>query len=153
MSLDQGKITMGRIRTLYKGDMLFESRLGNHSVVLDVPANMGGKDRAPTPLEMFSASLGACVAAFVAQYCNRAGIDTTDMSVDVTFDKAGEPLRLTNLQIEVKLPNGEYGNRKDAILRVAQHCPVHETITTLEQIEIVLLGKQELQPVAAVAPV
>jgi uncharacterized OsmC-like protein len=139
---------MGTICTYYKGGMLFESKMGNHNLLIDVPASMDGKDRAPTPPELFIASLGSCVAAFVVQYCNRVGIDTRDMSVDVTFDKGGEPTRLTNVQIAVRLPYGDCGNRKDAILRVAEHCPVHETITTLKNIDIVLLGRQELQPVS-----
>ena len=57
---------MAKITTYYKGDMLFESKLGAHSVIIDVPAGMGGKDRGPTPPEIFIASLGSCVGAFVA---------------------------------------------------------------------------------------
>jgi hypothetical protein len=32
----------GKITTCYKGNMLFESRAGNHSMFIDVPAAMGG---------------------------------------------------------------------------------------------------------------
>ena len=84
---------MGTVTTIYKGDMLFESKLGNHSLIIDVPASMGGSDRAPTPPEIFVASLGSCVAAFVASYCEKTGIDATDLSVDVTFDKVENPTR------------------------------------------------------------
>ena len=50
---------MAKITTYYKGDMLFESKLGNHSVIIDVPAGMGGQDRGPTPPELFIASTRA----------------------------------------------------------------------------------------------
>lgn len=133
---------MGKITTVYKGDMLFESKLGNHTVRVDVPASMGGKDRGPTPPELFIASLGSCVGAFVADYCGRAGVDTRDMTVDVTFDKVDNPTRLVNLKVKVNLPNGDCGERQKAILRVAEHCPVHETITTLEHVEISVQGKE-----------
>ncbi|MBK8047581.1 MAG: OsmC family protein [Anaerolineales bacterium] len=136
---------MGKITTFYKGDMLFESKLGNHSILIDVPANMGGSDRAPTPPELFVASLGSCVGAFVAHYCNNAGIDTRDMSVDVSFDKVEDPTRLTNVKITVKMPHGACGRRKEALRRVAEHCPVHETINTIEGVEFELLGSEELQ--------
>ncbi len=139
---------MGKITTTYKGEMLFECQMGNHTVVVDVPASMGGSDRAPTPPEIFVASLGSCVGAFVAQYCNRTGINAEGMTVDVTFDKAEDPTRLRNIKAIVNLPHGDYGARKDAILRVAEHCPVHETITTMEGLEIILRGMDELAPVA-----
>ncbi len=129
---------MATITTRYRGNMLFESKLGNHTLTIDVPPVMGGKDRAPTPPELFVASLGSCVAAFVADYGDRAGIDTRDMTVDVTFDKAENPTRLVNLKVRVCLPHGDCGERRKAILRVAEHCPVHETITTLQGVMIEL---------------
>ena len=139
---------MGKISTFYKGDMLFESKMGNHSVMIDVPAAMGGSDRAPTPPELFVASLGSCVGAFIANYCTKSGVDATDIRVDVVFDKADDPTRLINLQITVELPYAECKNRKQALLRVAEHCPVHETISTMEGIEFRILDKTELQAVA-----
>lgn len=134
---------MATITTTYQGDMLFESQLGNHKVQIDVPANMGGSDRGPTPPELFVASLGSCVGAFAATYCRQAGIDTADMTVDVSFDKVGNPTRLTNLAITVNLPYGDCSGREKALLRVAEHCPVHETISMLEGINIQFNGKQE----------
>jgi putative redox protein len=136
---------MAKITTYYKGDMLFESKLGNHSIVVDVPADMGGTDRGPTPPQLFIASLGSCVAAFVAQYCERTGIDSRDMTVDVSYDKVEDPTRFVNLKVTVNMPHGECDEgRKKAILRVAQHCPVHETISTLSGVEIELLGKHKI---------
>jgi uncharacterized OsmC-like protein len=134
---------MGSITTFYKGDMLFECQMGNHSVSVDVPASMGGSDRAATPPEFFIASLGSCIGAFVAQYCNRTGINAEGMTVDITFEKADEPTRLKNIKATVNLPNGDVGGRKEAILRVADHCPVHETISTMEDLEIVLNARTE----------
>jgi len=132
---------MAKITTVYKGDMLFESKIGNHSLIIDVPDSMGGTDRGPTPPQVFVASLGSCIAAFVAHYCNNVGLDTTDMSVDVSFEKVEDPTRLTDVVVDVNLPNADTKGREKAILRVAGHCPVHETICTLEEVDIVIKGK------------
>ena len=132
---------MAKITTYYKGNMLFESQIGKHTVTIDVPDSMGGSDRGPIPPQIFVASLGSCVGAFVAQYCENNGIDDTDMTVDVTFDKAEDPTRLVNLKATVNLPHGECAKRVKAITRVAEHCPVHATIKTMEALEIQILGK------------
>ncbi|MBN1993027.1 MAG: OsmC family protein [Anaerolineae bacterium] len=132
---------MGTITTVYKGHMLFESDLGNHRMLIDVPAGMGGSDRGPTPPELFIASLGSCVGAFLANYCAQKGINAQNMTVDVSFDKADNPTRLVNLKIKANLPHAECNGREKALLRVAEHCPVHETISTLEGIEFVINGK------------
>ncbi len=132
---------MATLTTYYKGDMLFESKIGRHSVLIDVPAGMGGSDRGPIPPELFVASLGSCIGAFVAQYCEKNGIDDTGMRVDITFDKADDPTRLANLKATVMLPHGDCKARIRAIERVAEHCPVHATIRTMEGLEIEILGE------------
>jgi len=133
---------MGKITTYHKGDMLFESEIGNHSIVIDVPDSMGGSDRGATPPQIFIASLGSCIGAFVANYCNNVGIDTTDLSVDVSFEKVEDPTRLTDVKVQVNVPNGDISGREKALLRVAGHCPVHETICTLEDVDIAFSGKE-----------
>lgn len=137
---------MATITTIYKGGMLFESKVGKHTVTIDVPPDMGGADRAPTPPQFFVVSLGSCVAAFIATYCQQTGIDASDLAVDVFFDKVENPARLSNLKISVKLPHADCQARKNALLRVAQHCPVHETIDTLEGIQIEILDRSMLAP-------
>ena len=136
---------MATITTVYKGGMLFESKVGKHTVAIDVPPDMGGSDRAPTPPQYFVVSLGSCVAAFIATYCQQAGIDARELSVDVSFDKAENPTRL----VTVKLPYADCQARKQALLRVAQHCPVHETIDALEGVAIEILDRKELAAVPA----
>jgi uncharacterized OsmC-like protein len=89
------------------------------------------------------------VGAFVAQYCARSGVDASDMTIDVTFDKVENPTRLTNLKIRVELPHGQCADREKAIRRVAEHCPVHETILTLQGIDIDILGQEQLAAAAA----
>jgi len=134
---------MAKITTTYKGGMLFESKIGNHTVTIDVPESMGGSDRGPMPPQLFVASLGSCIGAFVAQYCEKNGIDDEGMSVDMIFDKAADPTRLVNLKATVNLPKGDCSKRVKAIERVAQHCPVHATINTLEHLEFEILGEGE----------
>lgn len=139
---------MGKISTYYKGDMLFETEMGSHRLTIDVPPDMGGGNRGPTPPELLIASLGSCVGAFVANYCAKSGVDATDLRVDVDFDKADNPTRLVNVSVTVYLPHAECKNRRQAMQRVAEHCPVHETIVTMGDVEMRIIDKTEMQAVA-----
>ena len=120
---------MPTITTAYQGDMAFETVLGRHRLLIDVPAGMGGKNRAPTPPELFVASLGSCVAAFVASYCQRVGLDSRELTVEVSYEPADEPTLLNGLQVTVKLPHAACGDRQDAIRRAARRCPAYEAAT------------------------
>ena len=131
---------METITTHHKGEMLFETKIGDHRVLIDVPPTMGGSNRGPTPPEFFIASLGSCVAALVADYCQRSSIDTDGLSVDVSYEKGEDPTRLTDIRVRIDLPNGDYTRREKAILRVAERCPVHQTICSLDAVKISLNG-------------
>jgi uncharacterized OsmC-like protein len=132
---------MATVTTTHKGDMLFETQLGNHALQIDVPSDIGGSDRGPTPPEVFVASLGSCVAALVANYCSKAKLNTDGLTVDVTYEKAPDPTRLVNLKVKVDLPNADISGRERAIERVADRCPVHQTIYSWEDVGFEISGK------------
>ncbi|HSJ52071.1 MAG TPA: OsmC family protein [Actinomycetota bacterium] len=120
---------MSTVTTLYKGDMEFEAIMGEHRLTVDVSESRGGKGRGPRSTQLFVASLASCVAVFVASYCERGGLDATGLSVDVNYgEDDAEPSYLVDLEVVINLPNAEVGDRLEAIRRVAEHCPVHETV-------------------------
>jgi uncharacterized OsmC-like protein len=127
---------MGCVTTYYKGGMLFESEVGKHRMLVDGPATWGGQDRGPMPPEVFMASIGSCVGVLVAHFCDTHNLDATDMVVTVNYDKADKPTRFTNIVVDVKMPHAVCGDEctRNALKLVAEHCPVHETILTVENI-------------------
>ena len=58
----------------------------------------------------------------------------------LSYDKLEDPKGFANLKVAIKIPKGDYTSREKAILRVADHCPVHETITPVDKIEV-LVGR------------
>jgi uncharacterized OsmC-like protein len=132
--------------TRYEGDMLFQTEIGGQHITTDVTPPMGGKGRAPTPPDLFVVSLGACVAAFVAHYCEHQGIDTRGLSVETTFEKAGNPPCLTDFRVDVRLPHAECGDREAAVQRVAEHCIIHETLSHLQAVQIRIHDSKDLAP-------
>lgn len=127
---------MTKITTQINEDSLFETQLGDHVVITDPSSR-----EAPSPPEVLVASLGACVGILVRDYCERSGIDTTGLTVDVEYDKASNPYRLADFKVDINLPNGRLDGRIGAIVRVAEHCPVHQTMCTLEGADIRVNGR------------
>ncbi len=128
--------------TSYQGEMLFTTEIGSQHIATDVTPPMGGKGRAATPPDLFVVSIGACVGAFVAHYCEQQGIDTRDLRVETSFEKTEKPAFLTNFKIDVYLPYGICGERNTAVQRVADHCIIHETLHHLQGVEIKIHDKQ-----------
>lgn len=132
---------MATVRLEHEGDMLFGTELGRHRLVIDAPPRMGGRDRGPMPPDVFVVSLGGCVADLVVDYCNRAGLDTRGLVVQGAYESASEPTRLVDVRVKIDFPNTDIRRRENAITRVADGCPVHQTMCTLKEADIEIRGR------------
>jgi uncharacterized OsmC-like protein len=121
--------------------MLFTTEVGGQRITTDVTPPMGGKGRAPTPPDLFVVSLGACVAAFVAHYCEQQGIDTRELWVETAFEKNEQPAFLTNFKVDVHLPYADCGDRMAAVKRVADHCIIEETLQHFQNVQFQIHDK------------
>jgi len=124
---------MPSVISRHTGDMVFETEVGNHRITNDVmpTPEWGGKDRHPTPPDYFVTSISSCIAAFVVQYCDRAGIDHSGLTVELSFEKGTNPAHLKDFAVSIELPNGVVGERMAALKRAAEACTVHETIARM----------------------
>jgi len=98
-----------------------------HEVVVDQPVQDGGDDTGPTPVELFVASLAACVG----HYARRAlGTASPGATVRCTWQMAAEPpWRVTAMHLDVEVPADTPAPRLAAVRRAVSHCTVHNTIT------------------------
>ncbi|OGL40795.1 MAG: hypothetical protein A3C43_00535 [Candidatus Schekmanbacteria bacterium RIFCSPHIGHO2_02_FULL_38_11] len=119
----------------YKGGKKFVAPCRSHNIVIDQPLDNDGKDEGPTPPELFIASLGSCIGVYVLAYCKNAGIKTEGMAINVKWEKAKNPDRIGEIKVDIKLPE-DVGKRKAALLKVAEHCLIHNTIHHQPKIEI-----------------
>lgn len=111
-----------RAATRYLGGKRFETEVDKHTFATD-HTGMG-----PTPPDLFVASLAACVGIYVTTYCEKVGLDTTGLTVDLDYEKG--PHRMSGFSVRVRLPYADLGARAAAVQRVAEACLVHETIRT-----------------------
>lgn len=127
---------MGQVITQHKGGLLFESEMGQHKLITEGPESWGGKNKAPAPPQIFMASIGSCVGVLVAHFCDTHGLDKTDLKVTVNYDTTDHPTRFNNINVTINLPHAKCNDSctQKALASVAQHCPVHETITTHDKI-------------------
>lgn len=136
---------MPKITTQYKGDMLFESNLGNHRLLIDAPSIMGGKDRGPQPAMLFMTALAASIGADVADHCIRLGLDPREMRVDLQFNEVEHPTRLANLQVTIHLPHCACAGQEQVILHIAEHCLIYESLKQHSGIQIELVDRQKAE--------
>ena len=109
----------------------YEIGVRSHRVRVDQPERDGGADQAPTPTELFVGSLAACVAFYAGRYLSRHGYDREGLHVHAGFTMSTDrPARVTGIRITLRPPAAFPAERVPALLAVASHCTVHNSITT-----------------------
>jgi uncharacterized OsmC-like protein len=127
---------MDLIRVTHKAERAFGIEVRGHDVASDMSKHEGGQDAGPSPVELLAGSLGACVAMMVQTYCQRHGYTDGEVGVSLTFEMADKPKRVGGIVIDVELPPGVPEDKHDAIRRMAERCPVHETLRNPPRVDI-----------------
>ena len=113
--------------TTHDGGLKFTTDIRGHQVVVDQPQGAGA-DEAPTPLELMGASVSACVALYVQQFCHSRGLNYEGMRVETDMVGARGPSRVGQFNVRVVLQE-EIPEEYEAMLeRVAKSCPAHNTL-------------------------
>ena len=114
-----------------------------HGVLTDQTVGDGGKDAAATPTELLVASLASCVAFYTGRYLLRHGLDRAGLAVTAEFAMAADrPARVSAVRLRITVPGGIPPQRTDALLAVASHCTVHNTLRQHPDVNIELAGAQ-----------
>jgi putative redox protein len=118
----------GRVKVSHVSGDAYAITARGHSVFVDQPQADGGQDAAATPTELLVASLASCVAFYSGRYLTRHGLERAGLAVTAEFTMATDrPARVTSVRIGVSAP-GLPEQRRAALLAVASHCTVHNTL-------------------------
>lgn len=116
-------------------------------LVADEPVIYGGTNEGPSPYEYLLASLGACTAMTVQMYARRKGWPLEEAVVRLSHQKIHaedcrdcdeKESRIDRFVRELELIGGLDDEQRQRLLEIAEHCPVHRTLTGTIRIETTL---------------
>ncbi len=117
----------------------FVTRLESRGFVLavDEPAEAGGTETGPTPYDYLSMALASCTAMTMRVYADRQGWQTGELAAHVEHDRVHaadcqdcehNSGRIDRLVRTLKLPEDLTEEQRQALIRIADRCPVHLTL-------------------------
>ena len=97
------------------------------------------EDTSMNPLEIFMSALGMCIAVMLRKYCESHDLDVPEIKVEVMGEFEPGDEVCNNLAATVEMPGDWDQRRKDAFLKVAETCPVHNTLADCAHMDIKVL--------------
>ena len=90
----------------------------------DQPPDQGGEGTAPSPFDLFLASIATCAGFYVKGYCDTRGIPTAGLALEMHVDRDADSHRVRTLELEIRLPEGFPDKHREGVLRAANLCAV-----------------------------
>jgi uncharacterized OsmC-like protein len=134
--MDSATTATDQLSVSYVAGEAYLVRIREHQLLVDQPFEVGGDDMAPSPVEVFVASLVACVAFYAGRYLTRHGESRQGLEVTAGYELAPDrPARVGAIRIRISAP-GLPAERTASLLAVVSHCTVHNSLVRPPQVSI-----------------
>ncbi len=120
----------------FPGGAKVDAHFGSFTIPTDQPPP-GGEASAPTPFEVFLASLGTCAGIYVLNFCRKRGIATEGMRIVQRTHSNPATGMVEKIEMEIQVPSSFPKEYCDAVIRAADLCKVKKTLAQPPQFEIV----------------
>jgi putative redox protein len=114
-----------------------EVAAGDHALVADEPASVGGTNIGPSPYELLSAALATCTTMTLKMYAGFKEIDLDAVTVRVSHRKMHaeacadcetEDGKIDEFRRELTIEGDLDEDQRQRMLEIADRCPVHQTL-------------------------
>lgn len=109
------------------GGRRVDAQIGDHTIRTDQPRDNGGENTAPSPFDVFLASMGACAGIFVQGFCAKRNIPSEGIRI-IERPAFAVDGTLTGVDFEVRLPAVFPEKYREAVIRVIEQCSVKRAI-------------------------
>ncbi|MCX6991661.1 MAG: OsmC family protein [Kiritimatiellaeota bacterium] len=127
-----------------------ECRAGKHRVIIDQPANAGGTDEGPTPLDVQLMALGGCIASIgrivaMQRHLNVRGfkivlegeLDTDGLLGKPSDKRVGLNAITARVKIDTDLGRAE---QQKLLAEIEKRCPISDNLKNITPVEVELVG-------------
>ncbi|UCF93672.1 MAG: OsmC family protein [Desulfobacterales bacterium] len=121
----------------FPGGKRVDSLVRGFTVKTDQSKEDGGENTAPSPFELFLASIGTCAGIYALNFCQKRHIDTDNLKIGLEFQKNSKTNMVERICIDVKLPPSFPAKYKPALIKSIGLCSVKKHLETPPQVQII----------------
>jgi putative redox protein len=127
------------IDIFFEGNKKVNAVIDGFTVKTDQEIKSGGDHSAPTPFNLFLASLGTCAGIYVKSFCNQRGIDTSEMRISMDYIYDHEQKMIVKFIILIHVPQDFPAQYEAAVIKTASLCAVKRHLNPAIENEITIV--------------
>ncbi len=124
------------IRIVFAGNKKINAELNGFTVYTDQPIQGGGEGSAPSPFELFLASLGTCAGIYVKGFCDSRGISAEGIEIEQNIMYDQMKGKIGKIVLDIKVPADFPEKYHEAVINAANYCAVKKLIQDPPEFEV-----------------
>ncbi|MCX5849432.1 MAG: OsmC family protein [Deltaproteobacteria bacterium] len=120
----------------FDGNKKVSAHFREFTVHTDQPEKGGGENTAPSPFEIFLASIGTCAGFYVASFCQSRSIPTGNISIIQTIFRNDTTHMVEKITLDIVLPPDFPEKYKAAVIKAADTCSVKKHLLAPPEIQV-----------------
>jgi putative redox protein len=118
------------------GNKKVDAHYRGFTIHSDQPVASGGDNAAPSPFELFLASIGMCTGFYVSAFCQSRSIVTDNIKITQTVLRNDATHMVEKVMININLPPDFPEKYKAAVIKTAQSCSIKKFLDSPPEIQI-----------------
>jgi len=120
----------------FPGGARVDAHFNGFTVCTDQGPQGGGEASAPTPFDLFLASLGTCAGIYVLGFCRQRGLPTEGIQLRERVIRNPETRKLEAVEIDIEVPLAFPEKYHEALVRAAAQCAVKKQLEAPPVIQV-----------------
>lgn len=123
-----------RMEMSFPGGLAVDAQYKGHTIQTDQPEASGGRGKAPSPFDLFLASIGTCAGFYALRFCQQRELPTEGLRV--ALETVKDEGRVATVRLAVELPEAFPDKYRSAIVRAIDQCTVKKHIIEPPEFEV-----------------
>lgn len=124
------------------GGARVDARFNGYTVETDQPPQGGGEGSAPTPFDLFLASIGTCAGIYVVGFCRQRGISTEGITLRQHTHWNRTLGMVDQIELSILLPEDFPEQYRAPLVRAAELCAVKKHLEAPPEFKITAMASE-----------
>lgn len=120
----------------FPGGMKVNTEYKGFTIETDQPRKAGGDGAAPSPFDLFVASLGTCAGFYVLRFCQERDIPMDGIQVSLGMERNPQTRMIERIDIDIDLPQEFPEKYVKTVVGAANQCTVKKHLAAPPEIRV-----------------
>jgi putative redox protein len=132
---ERGNHSMDMIVT-FPGGKRVDAEYKGFTIHTDQPESSGGGNSAPSPFDLFLASIGTCAGIFVVSFLQERNLPTEEARVVMRTERNPETRLISRITLDIELPSSFPAKYSEAIKAAVNLCTVKKHLVSAPEFDL-----------------